>query len=118
MGAFSTIRGIVFVVGVLSVLGGFAIMAALPSEAPGGLWAIAVGGFLMVVVVLERRRYRSEAAERTNEPIGPGGGETAGAIEPRFQRTDEVFVDPSTHVRMRVLVDPRNGERRYVADER
>lgn len=116
MGAFATIRAVLFGVGVLFVLGGFGLMAALPREAPGGLWLVAVGGFFMVVAVLERRRYRSESAEASNEPIGPGGGETPGAIEPRFQATGEVFVDPTTHLRMRVLVDPRSGERRYVAE--
>jgi hypothetical protein len=116
MAAFTTIRGLVFAVGVLFVLSGFGLMAAFPAEAPGGLWLVATGGALMVVTVLERRRYRSEAADRSNEPIGPGGGELPGAIEARFQRTDEVFVDPTTQVRMRVLVDPRSGERRYVAE--
>jgi hypothetical protein len=37
-------------------------------------------------------------------------------VEPRFRPTPEVFVDPTTATRMRVLVDPRTGERRYVAD--
>lgn len=121
VGAFTAIRGIVFAVGVLLVLGGFALMAAAPGlDEPGlaapGLWLVASGGFCLLVAVLERRRYRSEAAEATNEPIGPGGGETPGVVDPRFRPTDEVFVDPTTHLRMRVLVDPRSGERRYVAE--
>ena len=37
-------------------------------------------------------------------------------LEPRFQPTAEVFVDPTTHVRMRVFVDPVTGERRYVPE--
>jgi hypothetical protein len=34
-----------------------------------------------------------------------------------WQRTDEVFVDPTSGRRMRVWLDPVNGARKYVADE-
>jgi hypothetical protein len=37
-------------------------------------------------------------------------------MEPRFRPTDERFVDPTTGHRMRVYVDPRTGERRYLAE--
>lgn len=68
------------------------------------------GAVLLVGAAIERMRYRSMAAERSGHPPGPGGGEPAGApVEARFQLTPEVFVDPTTHVRMRVLVDPRRG---------
>jgi hypothetical protein len=33
-----------------------------------------------------------------------------------WQRTDEVFVDPTTGRRMRVWLDPAGGARRYVAE--
>lgn len=33
-----------------------------------------------------------------------------------WQRTDEVFVDPTTERRMRVWVDPVDGSRHYVAE--
>lgn len=33
-----------------------------------------------------------------------------------WQRTDEVFVDPTTERRMRVWVDPVDGARRYVPE--
>ena len=33
-----------------------------------------------------------------------------------WQRTDEVFVDPTTNRRMRVWVDPVDGTRHYVGD--
>lgn len=116
MGAFSLVRALTFAVGVFLVLSGFAAMAAAPAIAGGGLSLVAFGGFLMVIAVLERRRYRSQAAEAGNEPIGPGGGEMPGPVDPRFRPTDEVFVDPTTGRRMRVLIDPRSGERRYVAE--
>jgi len=115
-GAFGLIRTAVFAVGVIMVLGGFGLMATNAANAPGGLWLVVLGGAAMVVPVLERRRYRSEAAEAANDPIGPGGGETPGEVEARFRPTDEVFVDPTTGSRMRVLADPRTGERRYVAE--
>ena len=34
-----------------------------------------------------------------------------------WQRTDEVFVDPTTSRRMRVWVDPVDGARHYVAEK-
>ena len=34
-----------------------------------------------------------------------------------WQRTDEVFVDPSTDRRMRVWLDPVDGSRHYVPDQ-
>jgi hypothetical protein len=33
-----------------------------------------------------------------------------------WQRTDEVFVDPTTDRRMRVWVDPVDGSRHYIAE--
>ena len=115
MAGFPLMRGLIFGVGALFVLAGFASIGMGPQLAEAGLWLVLMGGFLMVVAVLERVRYRSEAAEQTNAPTGLGGGETE-PVEPRFRRTEEVFVDPTTGRQMRVLVDPRTGERRYVAE--
>jgi hypothetical protein len=115
MGSFGLIRGVVFVAGLLLVVGGFAALGFGGLFFVNGLWLVGGGCVLMIVAVLERRRYRSEAAERSNDPIGPGGGETE-AVESRFRPTEEVFVDPTTQRTMRVLVDPRTGERRYVAE--
>lgn len=111
------IRGAIVVFGVLTMLAGLASIIAVPEVGAAGLGTVAVGAFLVVVPLIERQRYRSEAAEKARETPGPGGGETpGGAIEPRFRPTAEVFVDPTTGHRMRVLVDPRTGERRYVAE--
>ena len=112
-----------FLVRGLLVLGGVGVMllgivAIATTDPVGGLRWVALGGMFIVVIAIERQRYRSEAAERTNSPAGPGGGERRGEIiEPRFRTTAEVFVDPTTGHRMRVLVDPASGERRYVAEE-
>lgn len=83
----------------------------------GGLWLTVMGVALVVAVVLERQRYRSEDADRAFEPTGPGGGEPEGLIEPRFRPTEELFVDPTSGHRMRVHVDRRTGERRYLAED-
>ena len=113
----SVVRVILIAVGVLMCLGALAAIAvARIPGAFGVLWLLVGGAVLIVAGLLERTRYRSDAAERTKEPSGPGGGETSGKVEPRFQPTDETFVDPTTRVRMRVLVDARTGERRYVAE--
>ena len=116
MGA--VVRGILIAFGLVLMVAGIGVIAALPGEgAIAGLQVTALGAFLVVVVAIERHRYRSAAAERTNAPIGPGGGEPLGApIEPRFRPTAELFIDPTTGQRMRVLIDPTNGERRYVAE--
>jgi hypothetical protein len=37
-------------------------------------------------------------------------------MEARFMRTDERFVDPTSHLTMRVWIDPTTGERRYRAE--
>jgi len=104
----------------LGVVGAVLAFAGLAAAAAGagfpGLWVTAMGAALIVAVVIERQRYRSEAADRSFEPSGPGGGEPPGSIEPRFRPTDELFVDPTTSHLMRVHVDPRTGERRYVAE--
>ncbi len=110
-------RALVFAGGLVLVLAGFASIGLGGNSAPAGLWLVLTGGVLLVAAVLERTRYRSEAAEKAMEAAGPGGGETAGEVEPRFRPTDVVFVDPTTQRRMRVLLDARTGERRYVAED-
>jgi hypothetical protein len=110
----ATTRIILGVIGILLALAGLA--ATANGAGLSGLWATIIGATLVVAVVIERNRYRSEEADRAFEPSGPGGGEPSGSVEPRFRPTDELFVDPTTGVRMRVHVDPRTGERRYVAD--
>jgi len=114
----SIVRGILIVVGVLLMASGLAIIVAVPGVSTfAGLQLVAIGAFLVVVVAIERSRYRSATAERTNAPAGPGGGEPTGAaLESRFRPTAEVFIDPTSGQRMRVLIDPANGERRYVAE--
>jgi len=108
----------------VAALGLLLILSALGVMVAGGpvafLPAVVLftsGAVLLVGSVAERLRYRSIAAERDGHPPGPGGGEPLDApVEARFQPTPEVFVDPTTHVRMRVLADPRTGERRYRAE--
>jgi hypothetical protein len=113
----TVVRGAIVIAGVLVMLGGLAIIVYAPEAGPSGLWAVAMGAFLVVIPLLERQRYRSEAAEKAREAAGPGGGEASGnALEARFRPTAEVFVDPTSGHRMRVLVDPSTGERRYVAE--
>ena len=113
----STTRVVLGVVGTLMVIGGLSAVAVGGPFGTGGLWLVIGGAVLVVAVVLERQRYRSDEADRAFEPIGPGGGEPSGQLEPRFRRTDERFVDPTRGHTMRVYVDPRTGERRYLAEQ-
>jgi hypothetical protein len=110
----ATARAVIIVFGALLALAGLG--GASLGGGLGALWLTVMGVAIVVAVVVERERYRSEAADQPFEPIGPGGGEPSGTIEPRFRPTDELFVDPTTKHTMRVHVDPRTGERRYVAE--
>jgi hypothetical protein len=110
-------RGLVGGLGLLLILGGIGLAAV---GGPGGGLGAAMmfwipGAVLLVAVILERTRYRSLNAERTGALHGPGGGEPH-PPEPRFRPTEERFVDPTTHVPMRVWVDPATGDRRYVPE--
>jgi hypothetical protein len=112
----NTTRLIVGVVATLMLVGGLAIIGAGSNFAISGLWLTVTGAVVLVAVAIERNRYRSEATEHGIEPVGPGGGEPGGELDPRFRRTTETFVDPTSGHEMRVFVDPRTGERRYVAE--
>ena len=112
------VRGVVLVIGLVLMAAGLGVIGGLPGIGGlAGLELVAIGAFLVIIVAIERQRYRSAAAEVSNAPSGPGGGEPAGQpLEPRFRPTSEKFVDPTTGISMRVLVDPATGERRYVAE--
>jgi hypothetical protein len=117
LGVF-VVRLLLGALGALLLLGGIGL-AAIPETGGGGLLAALAlfipGAILIAAVILERTRYRSLDADRRGDAIGPGGGEPEGA-EARFQATEERFVDPTTGVRMRVFVDQRTGDRRYVPE--
>ena len=98
-------------------IGGLAAIATRDANgAAVGIWLLVAGTVLILAMAFERSRYRSEATDRSGETVGPGGGEPLDPIEPRFQRTEEVFIDPTSQQRMRVFSDPRTGERRYRAE--
>jgi hypothetical protein len=107
-----TVRFIAAVVAALIAIGGLASVAV---GQPAGLWLIVMGGGAIIVLALERSRYRSRSAEQTLEAPGPGGGDPA-PPGPPFRPTEERFVDPTSGRTMRVYVDPATGERRYHAD--
>jgi len=108
------VRTAVAIVAVVMVLGGLGVTAL---GGLAGLWSTVIGAGMLILLAVERNRYRSEAAERAFEPVGRGGGEPAGGLESRFRPTAETFVDPTTSRRMRVYSDSSTGERRYVAED-
>jgi hypothetical protein len=111
------VRVLMAFAGALMLLGGLALIVSGGPGAFGGLWLVVTGGVLVIGVVLERLRYRSEQADRVGAPPGPGGGESLDSpMEPRFRRTDEIFEDPTSRRRMRVWLDQTTGERRYRAE--
>jgi hypothetical protein len=105
---------------IAGLLGGLLMIGGLIGLMTGawvdGLWAAVSGAVVLVAVVVERPRYRSEAAERGDRVLGPGGGELSMPAAP-FQPTDELFVDPTSGQRLRVYLNPATGERRYYAEE-
>ena len=112
----TVVRVVIGVIGVALLIGGIALAASgLEGGFVGAAWLIIGGVVMIIAVVIEVSRYRSQSAELGHIAPGPGGGETA-PLEPRFQRTDEVFVDPTSNLRMRVYLDSNTGERRYVAE--
>jgi hypothetical protein len=115
---FGVVRTLILAFGVLLALGGFAgIAAGGGSFAAAGLWSVITGLILIAAVLLERTRYRADTKDGA-DLAGPAGGEVPGAaLDPRFRPTDERFEDPTTRQKMRVWLDPRSGERRYVPED-
>ena len=109
-----TVRVVVGVLAALLMLGG--LVGLIAGAWADGLWAAVTGGVVLIAVVLERARYRSEAAEGSGGPAGLGGGEATMPPAP-FRPTDELFVDPTSGQRLRVYLNPATGERRYYAEE-
>jgi len=112
----TTTRLVVGIVAVILLIAGLGLIAVGPVAGVSGFWVTITGAALLISLAVERNRYRSEDADRSFEPVGPGGGEPGTDLEPRFRPTDETFVDPTSGHRMRVFLDRRTGERRYVAD--
>jgi hypothetical protein len=101
----------------LAALGVYLIILPGGAGTITGIWTLLLGGALVVGALIERMRYRNEAVDRDGTPAGPAGGEPPGTmLEPRFQRTNEVFTDPTSGHLMRVWMDPRTGERRYLTE--
>src|SRR5438552_10524788 len=105
---FAVIRILLAVCGGLAFMAGLLVISVGGPGAAAGIGPLVIGGAVLIAVVLERQRYRSEAAERLEVRPGPGGGEPE-RLPAQFQRTEERFVDPTTNLVMRVFVDPRAG---------
>jgi len=108
-------RVILAFAGAITILVGLGLIVT-DGDRSTGLITILIGGAILLAVLYERSRYRSVDADRLNEAPGPGGGEPVGQLPPGFRATTEVFVDPSTGLRMRVYLQPATGSRRYVAE--
>ena len=110
-------RALVVVGGIVLAALGIVLFFTDPSLPIAGIFLLGLGVLLIGGALIERMRYRSAEADAVAAPLGPGGGEPVDKpMDPRFERTDEQFVDPTTNVRMRVWIDPSTGERRYRAE--
>jgi len=113
--------------GTIGVLGGLAfvlgVAVTVSGDAFSGLWILAAGAVLILVPLYEHGRYRAHGDEEhatvpaASGPPGPSWpGQTAArpaVPRGRYERTDEVFDDPTTGERLRVWFDPVTGDRRY-----
>ena len=112
---YAIVRTVIAICAAAAFVGGVVLLIVGGTAAPYGFWPLVAGGVGLIAVVLERQRYRSDAADRGHEPAGPGGGEPA-PLPASFRPTEERFVDPTSGRVMRVFVDDRSGERRYRAE--
>ncbi len=117
------LRGVLGIAGGLGFLLGLAVIAA--GEPVGGSWLLIPSAILILIALYEQARYRSHpeerAAARANPPAGPPWSPRPPASPPgpgtgRYERTDEVFDDPTTGKRLRVWFDPATGDRRYIPE--
>ena len=111
----ATARAILAVIGALTVLLGVFLLTQSGARLAGFI-TVLCGAGILIALLYERLRYRSEHAEARSDPIGPGGGEPGGTVPSGFRATTEVFVDPTTGLRMRVYLEEASGARRYVAE--
>jgi hypothetical protein len=116
---FGLARIVVLLFGISLLIGGIALIGLEGGAGTiTGLWIGASGLVIIVAALVERVRYRSDATDRSGPVTGVAGGEPLGTrLDPRFRRSDEVFVDPTSGHRMRVWLDATTGERRYLAED-
>jgi hypothetical protein len=118
-GGLGAARLLVLAFGLTLLVAGLAVIGLAGGAGTlAGVWLVGSGMVLIVAVLVERGRYRSDATDRSGVPAGPAGGEPPDTrLDPRFRRSDEVFTDPTSGHRMRVWFDPSSGERRYLAED-
>jgi hypothetical protein len=93
------LRNLVIALGVLCILGGAAAIAT--GAWPGAFGPMIFGALLLLGTIWERLRYKPV------EQGSPGPGWVA---------TGERFVDDDNGQMVRVWIEPRSGERRYIRD--
>ena len=117
------LRIVLGVLGAIVFLGGLLIAGQGGSLAASAFWPIIVGVALMIIALYEQGRYRTEhpsgggpgpsALGSRRDDTGPGGGPGEAGPASRFERTEEVFTDPSSGQLTRVWYDPATGRREY-----
>ena len=91
------------------VVGALAVLWSGFAWAPLVLvYALINAGLIAIVLVRERPRYHSET-EVADARSFPSGEQLPPGQEP----TDELFIDPTSGVRVRVWANAATGERRY-----
>jgi len=106
----------------LGLVGGLGFVLALAvivaGEPVGAAWLLIVSAALLLIALYEQARYHGhgEGAAPSPRPGALPGSAPGGAGQGRYQRTDEVFEDPTTGRRLRVWFDPVTGERRYLPE--
>jgi hypothetical protein len=109
-----SLRSLLIAWEVLLVAGALALLWSGFAWAPLILiYALVNAAIIGLAVFLERPRYRSDAEDADGRP-----GRSEVRLPPGFAPTEELFIDPTSGVRVRVWIDPATGERRYRPESR
>ncbi len=113
--------------GALGIVGGLGFLLALgviaAGQPVGAAWLLIASAAVLLVALYEQARYRGHAEDGGAAALPglpgwapPQNGPRSGQGPGQYQRTDEVFDDPTTGRRLRVWFDPATGERRYLPE--
>ncbi|MGH2467126.1 MAG: hypothetical protein ACRDGL_05295 [Candidatus Limnocylindrales bacterium] len=102
------LRVVLGILGAVSLLGGLLLATSGGSVAVTAFWPIVVGIVLVIVALYEHGRYRAGQGVP-----GPDGGASGVARPGQFERTEEIFTDPTSGQLTRVWYDPTTGQREY-----
>jgi len=110
MGGLGILRGIMLALGGVALVGGLLLVLAGGTDGvASGIWLIVTGSVVLLAVVFERTRYRSEHAERTPRLPARAAARRRARRWSRGSSPGRGLVDPTSRRRMRVWLDRSGG---------